>query len=468
MRCALALVSVGLIGCAVGPDYARPQVAQPARFAAAQGGSATIPEAWWRLYDDVQLDRLIERANASNPTLQQAVARVDEARALARVAAADFYPALTLSPSVSGQRLSANRPSTVTGKAAGQGVTFGDWLLPLNLSWQLDVWGRVRRSLEAADAQVAASIDDAAAARLSIQADVAQYYYMLRLMDTQGEILVRTITSYQEQVRLLSVQVETGLTAPIALNQAQAQLYSTLAQQSDIARARANQAHALAILCGEPAPTFQLPVEPWRAAAPPVVPPGLPASVLVRRPDVALAEQNVIAANAAVGVATADLYPRFALTGSVGLESGSIDSLFNWASRLASLVGGIAAPLFQGGRLRANLSAAEARHRQAVAAYIQQVLIAYGDVEDALTDLHSLSSQVDSLTHAVRASEDYRRLAAVQYNNGLVDYLTVIDADRTLLSNQLALAQTTSLQMSASIQLIKALGGGWQPPRRTG
>jgi multidrug efflux system outer membrane protein len=364
---------------------------------------------------------------------------------------------------VSRQRLSANRPNTSTGAAAGKSVTISDFLLPLDLSYEVDVWGRVRRSVEASNAQAAAAVDDAAAVRLNVQTDVAQFYYALRLLDAEQAILANTIISYQEQVRLLGVQLQTGLASEITLNQAQAQLQSTLAQQSDVARARADEEHALAILCGQAAASFALRTDPLRSIAPPAIPPGLPASVLARRPDIAEAEQNVIAANAQVGVATADLYPRFNLTGSAGLESSAIESLFDWQSRLVSLVAGLTAPIFEGGRLTANLSAVRARYGQAVAAYVNQVLVAYADVEDALTDLSALTSQVDNLNEAVRASENYRRLADVQYVDGLVDYLTVIDAERTLLSNRLALAQLTNLQMSASIRLIKAIGGGWQP-----
>jgi outer membrane protein, multidrug efflux system len=261
---------------------------------------------------------------------------------------------------------------------------------------------------------------------------------------------------------LLGVQVRTGLASPIALNQAEAQLQSTLAQRQDIARARDDEEHALAILCGRPAPSFSVPPNPLHEGSPPAVPAGLPAAVLVRRPDVAEAELNVVAANALVGMATADLRPRFTLTGSAGFESTAIQSLFDWQSSLASIAQGIAAPIFNAGRLKANLQAVRAQYDQAVAAYASQVLIAYGDVEDALTDLHAQTSQVGSLGEAVRASERYRRLADVQYTNGLVDYLTVIDAERTLLANQPALAQATDLQMSASIHLIKAVGGGWQ------
>jgi multidrug efflux system outer membrane protein len=390
------------------------------------------------------------------------VARVDEARALARVAASYRFPTISLDPMVSRERLSANRASTLTGAPVQRAATVSDWLVPLDLSYEVDVWGRVRRSLQAANAQTAASVDDEAVIRLAVQTDVAQDYYTLRLLDAQLEILTRTIVSYQEQVRLLSVQVRTGLASSIGLDQAEAQLQSTLAQQQDVARARADEEHALAILCGRPAPSFTVPPNPLRGSSPPAVPPGLPADVLARRPDVAEAEQSVVAANALVGVATADLRPRFTLTSSVGFESSAIQSLFDWQSGLASIAQGITAPIFDAGRLKANLHAVRAQYDQAVAVYVNQVLIAYGDVEDALTDLHALTTQVGSLEEAVKASENYRRLAEVQYTNGLVDYLTVIDAERTLLANQLALAQATDFQMSASIHLIKALGGGWQ------
>jgi len=461
---ALAMLSIVTAGCMAGPQYVRPPVEQPATFKSPMpaGESVELPEEWWRLYRDPALDALIATAIAENRTLRQAVARVDEARALARVAASFRYPTITLDPVVSRQRLSGNRASTLTGLAVQGPATINDWLVPFDLTYELDVWGRVRRSLQATDAQFNASIDDYAVIRLAVQTDVAQFYYALRLLDAQLEILDRTIVSYQEQVRLLDVQVRTGLASAIVLHQAEAQLQSTLAQRQDVARARANEEHALAIVCGQPAPAFSVPPNPLHAGSAPAVPPGLPATVLNHRPDVAEAEQNVIAANALVGVAMADLRPRFTLTGAAGFESASIRSLFDWRSALLSIAQGVSAPIFEGGRLKAELRAARARHEQAVAAYVNQVLIAYGDIEDALTDLHAFTSEVDSLENAVRASENYRRLAEVQYTNGLVDYLTVIDAERTQLSNELALAQATNFRMSASVHLIKALGGGWQ------
>jgi multidrug efflux system outer membrane protein len=461
-RATLCAVSL-LLGCSVGPDYVRPKVAQPASYKspAPQAEQAALPRAWWRLYRDPGLDRLIAMASASNQSLKQAIARVDEARALARVAGADFYPSVVLHPSVTAARTSGNRPS-ITGGSSPPSVTSGDWLVPVDLSYEVDIWGRVRREVQAAKAQAAASVDDAAVIQLGVQTDVAQFYYTVRLLDAELAILAQTIVAYEQQVQLLSVQLRTGLVGPSALNQAQAQLSSTLAQQQETYRLRANTEHALAVLCGRPAPMFGLAADPAQQAAPPAIPPGLPASVLRRRPDIARAEHNLIATNAFVGVATADMLPQLTLSGRAGVESESISSLFDWKSRMASVVAGLTAPLFEGGRLKAKLDAARARKAQAVAAYVNQVLIAYSDVEDALNDLHTFAAQAHNLDDAVRASAEYLRLAEVQYKNGLVDYLTVVDAERTLLSNQLAFVQATNSHMNASIHLVKALGGGWR------
>src|SRR5262249_38226397 len=331
---------------------------------------------------------LIAAANAANQTIHQAVARVDQARALARVAASFLYPTVTAGPTYTRERTSANRISTVTGQRVPAGATFNDWLGAVDQGYEEDVWGRVRRSLQGARATAVATKDDEGVIRLGVQTSVAQFYYTLRLLDAQFEILTETVASYVEQVRVLTVQVNTGLASPMVLNQAQAQLQATVAQQNDVARARADEEHALAILCGQPAESFAVAPNPLREAAPPTVPPGLPASLLVKRPDVAEAEQNIVAANAQIGVATANLYPTFTLTGTGGFESGFVESLFNWQSGIWAIAENVTAPIFEGGRLKANLEAAKAQYRQTVAVYVNQVLIAYGDVEDALTDLH--------------------------------------------------------------------------------
>jgi outer membrane protein, multidrug efflux system len=462
---ALSTASVLAGGCMVGPDYVRPAVEQPAAFksAPATANASPIAMEWWRLYSDPALDELIAGANSSNQNLRQAVARVDEARALARIAAGDLYPTLSVNPTFIRQRTSQNRPSVTTGERVGKGVTFSDWLVPFDLGYELDVWGRIRRSLESANAELAASADDLGVVRLTVQTDVAQAYYTLRSLDAQSEILTQTVEAYREQVRILSVQLKNGLVNPIVLSQAEAQLQATLTQQRDVERARADEEHLLAVLCGRAAPSFGVAADPLREVSPPNVPPGLPAELLSRRPDVAEAEQILVAANAQIGVATAEFYPRFTLTSAAGFESVDVETLFNWQSRVASIAPSVSFPIFEGGKLTANLEATEARYREVVAAYTNQVLVAYGDVEDALTDVHAFADQVGTLREAVTASQEYHRLAQVQFKQGLVDYLTVIDAERTLLGNQLSLAQTVNLQMGASIHLIKALGGGWNP-----
>jgi multidrug efflux system outer membrane protein len=442
----------------------RPPVIQPEGFKSQAGSGAAprIAPEWWCLYGDSTLDQLVATATTSNQSLKLAVARVDEARALARVAASFLAPTISLDPSFARTRLSGTRPSPTTGQRVQGAATINDWLVPFDLTYEVDVWGRVRRGLESARAQLVATADDEAAVRLAVQTDVAQFYYTLRLLDSQVEILTHTLAAYQEQVRVLSVQLKTGLGGPIALYQAQAQLQSTSAQLRDMQRARDDQEHALAILCGQAAPSFSVAVNPLRETPPPEVPVGLPATLLTRRPDVASAEQMVVTANAQIGVATADFFPRLTLTGSAGFESTAVNSLFNWQSSIASIVAGATQPIFQRGRLKANLAATKARHHQAVATYVNQVLIAYGDVEDALTDRRALIEMVGNLREAVDASQNYLRVAQVQYKNGLVDYLVVIDAERTLLANQLSLAQAVNLQLGASIRLIKALGGGWE------
>ena len=459
-------LAVATGACLVGPNYSRPAVEEPPAFKSEPPSSqAKLPEsAWWQLYADPELTRLITAANASNQTIRQAMARVDEARALARVAGSYLYPSVSVNPSFSRTRFSGTRASTTTGQPVGRSVTVNDWIIPADLSYEIDVWGRVRRSYESSRATARAAAADEAVIALTVQADVARFYYTLRSLDAQDQILTQTVEAYREQVRILSVQLKNGLVGSIVVYQAQAILQTTLAQQRDVQRARADLEHALAILCGRPAPLFSIAASPLDAAhtAPPSVPVGLPADLLIRRPDVAESEQNVVAANAQVGVATAEFYPKFMLTGSAGFESASTKDLFLWQSRVGSILPSVSLPIFQGGRLKANLAATKAQYKQTVAAYVQQVLVAYGDVEDALTDLHALTEEVGSLREAVDASENYLRLARAQFKHGLADYLIVIDAERTLLANKLLLTQTVDLQMGASLHLIKALGGGWE------
>ena len=461
--CALAALAIALSGCEVGPNYARPTVEQPGAFKSqpATRPAPPVPADWWRLYRDPELDQLVATANSLNQNLKQSVARVEQARALARVAGSFLLPTVTLDPSYTRTRDSANRASIITGQPIRRSTVFNDWRIPFDLTYEIDVWGRVRRSVESSNAQAAAAFADLAVVRLTVQTDVATFYYALRGLDAQEQILKKTVTSYVEQVRLVSAQLKNGLVAPLDLYQAQALLAAAQAQLRDVQRARADEEHALAILCGRPAQLFAVAADPLLEAAPPAIPAGLPGQLLTRRPDVAEAEQNIISFNAQVGVATAQFYPTFSLTGAAGFESASAQHILDWQSKLASIGPSISFPIFEAGRLQANLAAVQAQYRQAVAAYVNQVLTAYGDVEDALTDLHALSDEVTRVREAVAASQDYLKTATVQYRQGLVNYLVVIDAERTLLTNQLTLSQDLNQEMAASIHVIKALGGGW-------
>ena len=473
LLCAVALLATVLPGCEVGPNYARPRVEQPPAFKSQPATQPTtqpappIPVDWWRLYHDAELEQLVATALESNQNLRQAVARLDQSRALARAAASFLLPTITADPSFTRQRFSANRASVITGQTIGKSTVINTWQIPFDLTYEIDVWGRVRRSAEASNALATASADDLAVVRLTVATDVATFYYTVRALDAQEQILQQTVTSYAEQVRLVSAELKNGLVSPVDLYQAQAQFEATRAQLRDVQRARADEEHALAVLCGRPAPSFAVAANPLLEAAPPTVPVGLPGQLLTRRPDVAEAEQNIVSFNAQVGVATAEFYPTFTLTGSAGFESASFDHLLDWKSKVASITPSISAPIFEGGRLEDNLAAVKAQYQQAVAAYLNQVLTAYSDVEDALTDLHALTDEVVRMRAAVAASQDYVKIARVQYKQGLVNYLIVIDAERTLLANQLTLSQDINLQMSASIHLIKALGGGWAADEST-
>lgn len=466
---ALAATAIALPGCEVGPNYTRPATEQPVAFKsqAATRPSPPIPADWWRLYRDPELDQLIATADSLNQNLKQSVARVDQARALARVAASFLLPTVTLDPSYTRTRDSANRASIITGQPIRRSTVFNDWRIPFDLTYEIDVWGRVRRSVESSNAQAAAAVADLAVVRLTVQTDVATFYYALRGLDAQEQILKKTVASYTEQVRLVSAQLKNGLVAPLDLYQAQALLAAAQAQLRDVQRARADEEHALAILCGRPAPLFAVAADPLLEAAPPAVPPGLPGQLLTRRPDVAEAEQNIVSFNAQVGVATAEFYPTFSLTGTAGFESASAQHILDWQSKIASIGPSISVPIFEAGRLEANLAAVQAQYRQTVAAYVNQVLTAYGDVEDALTDLHALNDETTRMREAVSASQGYLKAATVQYRQGLVNYLVVIDAERTLLTNQLTLSQDLNQEMAASVHLIKALGGGWDEKSAT-
>lgn len=458
----LTAVAVALgagAACTVGPDYERPPLDVPAAYKSAGAGEAAsqaLTSAWWTLFGDRELTTIEEDATRANFDLKAAIARVAQARAVLKGSRSALYPVLLLDPAVQRIRTSEN-----SAQAKGRSTTFTKVQVPFDLSYEVDLWGKVRRSIETSEAQALATADDAAVVLHTVQADVAQTYFSIRALDAQVVILERTVTSYQRQVDLLQTQLKAGLVGRLNVAQAEALLYATLSDQSEAKRQRADLEHALATLTGRPPSEFSLPTRPLELK-PPAIPAGLPAELLRRRPDVAQAEQLLSAASAQIGVAVAQFYPDFTLTGTAGWQSFDLRHLPDWQSRIWSIGAAALMPLFEGGRLDAGLEQAKARYDEALAHYRARVLIAFRDVEDALTDLHLRSDAAQSQTKAGDAAREYLRLAETQYQQGLISYFQVIDAERTLLGNELSAAQILNQRLIATVQLIKALGAGWE------
>jgi multidrug efflux system outer membrane protein len=327
----------------------------------------------------------------------------------------------------------------------------------------VDIWGQVRRSLEAANAQVQFSMDEQEVVLQTVEADLAEDYFNLRSFDSQYQTIETSVETYRKQVELTQTEYRAGLDSEADVASAQALLDSTLTQQVETYRQRQEEEYAIAILINQPPANFSLPVNPLDLN-PPSIPAGLPSDLLGRRPDVAAAEQNLASASAEIGVAISQYYPQLTLTGVAGFESVKSSDLLDWESRIWSLGPSINFPLFTGGRLEANVEQQRALYRQYLAQYFSQILSAYQDVENSLTDLHTRADEAQSQASAVDASQNYLRLTLIEYQQGLVDYFQVIDADRTLLSNQLSAEQILNERLVSTVLLIKALGGGWQGP----
>lgn len=477
--------------CTVGPDYHQPEFDLGGGYKAATTQEAATPPRlgrdWWRAFGDPALDDLVLQARAANTDVRAAVARVAQARAATRVTASQFYPVVTFDPSVERTRSPSNGvfigssggaavPSGTTGgpttgpssgggsrSGGGQaGRTTTSVRIPFDLSYEVDVWGRVRRSVEASEAQQRASEADFEVVLQTVEADVAQNYFNLRLLDAQDEILGRTVESYREQVKLTQVQFKAGIMAPIDLYQALALLHSTTTQRIDNRRQRADVEFALATLLGRTPAQLSLAHRPLDLAVP-ELPAGLPAELLRRRPDVARAERQLAASSAEIGVAEADFYPTLRLNGAAGFQSFDLKSAVNWEQRVWSLGPSVSFPLFEGGRLEGNLQQAKSRFDESLAGYRGSVLAAVRDVETSLTDLHHRTAEADAQAQAVAASREYLRLSQIQYERGLTNYLLVIDAERTLLNNELTAAQILNQRLVSTVLLIKGLGGGWDP-----
>jgi multidrug efflux system outer membrane protein len=445
-------------GCAVGPNYSRPAVPAQAAWkesATATNSAATLPSAWWQIFEDADLNALETQAVEANQDLKRAVARVTEARALARVSRSDLYPSISANGAYSRNRLSENRANSPQ-----QNVESDEFSGSFDLSYELDIWGRVRRSVEAARADASAVATDLQVVLLTLTADVARNYCLIRSLDAEKVVIEATVALRRDAVRLQETRNQAGLINEVDVTRARTELANVEAELHAVTRSRAQVEHALAVLCGQSPANFSVTANPWNIA-PPEIPAGLPSSLLERRPDIVEAEQLLQAASARIGVAKAAFFPTIKLTGAAGLASADLGTFLNWPSKVWSVGPGISVPIFEGGRNRANLKATEARYEQSVSSYRGSILNAFREVEDALSDLSSLSLQSEAVNRALLSSRDTAALANERYQRGLSSYLDVVDAQRIALQAERQATQLRGQRAVSTILLAKALGGGW-------
>ncbi|KVP46272.1 efflux transporter outer membrane subunit [Burkholderia ubonensis] len=472
--------AVLLAGCAVGPDYHRPDTPMPAAFKEAPAGWKVAQPAdgadrgaWWRVYGDPQLDALIDKLNASNQTIAQSAAAYRQARALVAEARAAYFPTVGLT--ASGSRSRTPRASLSSGSSSsfggGSSGSIGNsYSVGLDASWEPDLWGKVSRTVGAQRAGEAAAAADLANARLSQQATLAQTYFQLRTADTLQMLLDDTVASYARSLQLTQNRYAQGVAARADVIQAQTQLQSAQAAAIDNGVARAQYEHAIATLIGEPASTFSLPPLPL-TAEPPVTPVGVPSALLERRPDIAAAERRAAAANEQIGVAISAFFPTLTLSAQGGVQSSVWSNLFTLPARFWTVGPQLAATLFDAGLRAAQTEAARATYDQDVAAYRLSVLTAFQDVEDNLASQRILAREIDVQRQAVDSAEHALAIVTNQYKAGTVDYLNVLTAQTTAFSAHQKLATIAGQRMVSSVGLVKALGGGWdvsQIARETG
>lgn len=450
-----------LAGCAAGPDYQRPTIEAPAQFKELKGWRAAQPRdaapkgAWWTMFGDAQLDALLARVEVSNQNLRLAEARLRQARALADQARAGLFPTLGANASATRSKSPSlpNAPSFATGAV-------NNFNASLNASWEPDLWGGVRRSLEAGEAEAQASAADLEAARLSAQATLAQNYLALRVADTTRRTLDDTVAAYQRTLQLTRNRYAAGVVARVDVVQAEVQLKSTQAQLIDVGVERAQLEHAIAVQLGLAPALFSLAPAPL-AARMPGIPAGVPSALLERRPDIAAAERRAAAANARIGVAQAAFFPTVTLSGAAGSRTTTLGDLLTAPTRFWSLGAALAQPLFDAGLRSAQKAEALAAYDADVAAYRQTVLAGFQEVEDNLAALRILEEEAALQDEVVQAARQAVALSTHQYEAGVVSYLNVISAQATLLANERAAANILGRRLTASVALIRALGGGW-------
>jgi NodT family efflux transporter outer membrane factor (OMF) lipoprotein len=474
-KAVLALPAAALLlsGCTVGPNYHRPTAPSAPAFKESavpvpppnppNGGwkqvapnDSAIRGQWWEMYQDPQLNKLEEQVAVSNQTLKASYEQYMQARSAIQFYRSQYFPTLSVGPAASRDRVSANRPLHI----AGTQTTYNDLVLQGQATWEPDLWGSIRRSVESQRATAQATAADLANVDLSLRSELATDYFELRGLDTQQQLLDNTVKQYQDYFALTQARFQGGVATDSDVALAQTQLDQTRAQAIDVGVARAQYEHAIATLTGAPASSFGLPPAPLDLQLP-QVPLGVPSQLLERRPDVASAERRTDAANAQIGIAIAAYYPTITLNGGGGFESQSPGTWIQGPSSLWSLGGSAVELLFDAGRRHALTEEARHAYELNVANYRQTVLQAFQDVEDNLSSLRILNSESLAQQRAVDSAQRSLSISTSRYKGGVTTYLEVITAQATQLANERTAADITTRQFAASVQLIKALGGGW-------
>jgi NodT family efflux transporter outer membrane factor (OMF) lipoprotein len=477
-RFALLAISLLLAGCSLGPKYARPPVQSPPAYKELQqpaaSGSDTWQTAkpsdstdrgkWWKAFNDPQLDELEEKASTSNQQIAAAADNFIAARALVRQARSQYFPTLATSPSITRERPStAQFSGLLAGSSSSPGIniqTYNDYSLPFDASWEPDFWGRIRNSVKASTYAAQASAADLENVRLGVQAELAADYYELRAQDSMKELFDSTVNAYRETLDLTRSQYAAGLSSDEAVAQAEAQLKAAQAQDTNLGILRAQYEHAIAVLIGQSPSTFSLPANDTEAEIP-AVPVGIPSELLERRPDIASAERAVAQANAEIGVAKAAYFPAILLSAAGGFGNSSASNWLTWPSRFWSVGPSLAETIFDAGLRRATVQQYRAAYDETVANYRQTVLTAFQQVEDNLASLRILGQEIDQQNAATEAAARALQEATVRYKAGLDPYLNVITAQTALLNAQQTAVTFRMERKVAEVQLIKALGGGW-------
>src|SRR6266851_609643 len=452
-----------LAGCTVGPKYHRPPVETPPAYKevgnwkVAQPNVQNLGGNWWEIFQDPQLNTLEQQVNISNQNLKAAEAVYTQARALVRYNRAAYFPTLAVNPSASRTRVSGNRPPHTS---IFNGITSTDFQLPFELSYQVDAWGQVRRTVESFREQAQASAADLATVNLSAHAQLALFYYEARTLDAQEQLLNSTVQYYEQALQLNVARFQGGVGSEVEVEQARTLLETTRAEAIDVGVSRALFEHAVAVLIGKPPASFSLPPLPLRTP-PPSIPAGVPSELLERRPDIASAERLMAAANARIGVAKAAYYPLLNLTGTGGFESGTITTLIQGPSALWSVGASAFQTIFDAGRRRAASDQAIAFYDQTVATYRETVLTSFQQVEDNLAALRILEKEAQVQNEAVIAAQKSLDLSIQRYKGGVTSYLEVTVAQSAALSDEITAVNILGRRMVAAVQLVQALGGGW-------